>query len=469
MIATPDSTSVQFIRSTAPSLPPHFEVSNGRLHYQGLDLLSFIQHPVNNQGRIEMPTTPMYVRYLPALRASYEQLHHWFQVAKTRTGFPGDLTVAFASKANPAEPVVRTLLQTGAAYECSSSFDVDLARHAAARGWLDRDRVIFANGFKIPIYVQNLIRLRAGGFTQLMPIFDDLDEIAPFAESGLLFDVGVRSRTDANYASRFGMVPEDLEQAAMQIMTTNNLRLTTFHAMQTIPASRGLLYQGAMIHSLRIYARLRRVVPTLYRFDLGGGLPGRNSDMDFQDWMIQVLQNAMAVCQEEEVPTPDLVVESGRYLTQDHACKMFRIVKSKLADDGIPFYMIDGSIMSNFPDAWALGDSFTVLPINHWDGSFGAARLAGLTCDPDDVYPTHRMTDVPLELPVDVDGLIVGFFDCGAYQEMLGGRHGAKHCLLPEGPELIVDHDGDGSLDYSYQSAQTATQVLGHLGYSAQP
>jgi arginine decarboxylase len=433
MIATPDSTSVQFIRRTAPSLPIGFEVYDNRLFYQGLDLLAFIQRPVNNQGRIEMPTTPMYVRHLPSLRINYEQLYHWFQVARTRTGFPGDLTVAFASKANPAEPVVRTLLQVGAAYECSSSFDVDLARHAAARGWLDRDRIIFANGFKIPGYVQNLIRLRAGGFTHLMPIFDDLDEIAPFAESGLQFDVGIRSRTDSNFLSRFGMVPEDLEQAAMQIMATSNLRLTTFHAMQTIPASRG---HGAM---------------------------------DFQDWMIQVQQNVMAVCQEEAVPTPDLVIESGRYLTQDHACKMFRIVKSKVANDGIPFYLIDGSIMSNFPDAWALGDPFTVLPINHWDEPFGPARLAGLTCDPDDVYPTHHMADVPLQLPVNADGLIVGFFDCGAYQETLGGRHGAKHCLLPEGPELVVDDDADDGLSYSYQPAQTATQVLGSLGYSAQP
>jgi arginine decarboxylase len=140
---------------------------------------------------------------------------------------------------------------------------------------------------------------------------------------------------------------------------------------------------------------------------------------------------------------------------------MFRVVKSKLADDGIPYYMIDGSIMTNFPDAWALGDTFTVLPINHWDGPFCPARLTGLTCDPDDVYPTRRMPDVPLELPADVDGLIVGFFDCGAYQETLTGRHGAKHCLLPEGPELVLDAD----LNYSYYSGQSVEQVLGKLGY----
>ncbi len=465
MIASPESR-VQFFPHPLPSLPDGFEVYNGRLFHRDLDLLSFIQHPLNNQGRIEMPATPLHVRHLPSLRENLQQLHQWFEVARDVTGFPGTLTVAYASKANPSEPVVRTLLQAGAAYECSSSFDVDVARHAAAAGWLDRERTILANGFKIPVYAENLIKLRAAGFNHVLPIFGELDEIGPFAESGLTFDVGLRLRTDSTAINRFGMAPDELEYAARQIMATNNLRLTTFHAMQTVSASRGLQYQTALVHSVRTYAQLRRVTPTLHRLDLGGGVPGRRTDMGFQDWMIQVLQNVIGVCDEEGVPIPDLILEPGRFLVQDHACKMFRIVKSKVADDGIPYYLIDGSIMSNFPDAWALGDSFTVLPINHWNAPFCPARLSGLTCDPDDVYPTRRMADVPLELPAAVDGLVIGFFDCGAYQETLGGRQGTKHCLLPEGPELIVD-DEDGEPALNYHPAQNVAQVLGNLGYAA--
>ncbi|MCC7449213.1 MAG: hypothetical protein IT324_17470 [Anaerolineae bacterium] len=466
MIATPESSRVQFAYPQAPVLPVGFEVYDGRLFQRGLDLMSLIEHPIAHQGRIEMPTTPIYVRYLPALRSNYHQLYHWFDVAKTRTGFPGGLEVAYASKANPAEPVVRTLLQEGAAYECSSTFDVDVARHAAACGWLNHSRTILANGFKIPAYTQNLLRLRAEGFTHVLPIFGELDEIAPFADSGLTFEVGLRSRTDSQGLNRFGLNPDELEHAARQIRAAGNLTLTTFHAMQTVSASRGLQYQAALMRSVHQYARLRRLVPTLHRYNLGGGLPGRNSDMDFQDWMIHTLQNIMSVCDEEAVPVPDLFIESGRYMVQDHAAKMFHIVRAKLMDDGVPFYMIDGSIMSNFPDAWALGDSFTVLPVNHWDSAFGPARLSGLTCDPDDVYPTRKMNDVPLQLPTNSDGLVVGFFDCGAYQETLGGRHGTKHCLLPEGPEITLDSDGSGDLAYDYSPAQTARQVLDNLGYS---
>jgi arginine decarboxylase len=438
------------------------------LFQDGLDLLALLETPVSVDGHLERPATPAYVRRLARPRDNFQSLHDWFAASKAAFAYPGELLVAYASKANPAEPVVRTLLRAGAAYECSSAFDVDILRHAHAQGWIDADRTILANGFKIPAYASRLIALRAAGFEHVLPIFDDLEEITPFAESGLTFEVGLRSRTDAEWTNRFGLSPEDMEEAAARIAASGTLTLTTFHAMQTVSASRGLQYHAALVHSVRRYAALRRIVPTLHRFDLGGGLPARNSGMDFQDWMDQTLAAILAVCEEEGVPAPDLIIESGRFLVQDHASKLFRVVKTRVGGDGVAYYMLDGSIMSSFPDAWALGDRFTVLPVNGWDRPLVPVRLAGLTCDHDDVYPTRQMDDTPLMLPDMEPGeeLIIGFFDCGAYQETLGGRQGAKHCLLPEGPDLILDEDGDGARNLDYAPGQTAAGVLSSLGYN---
>src|SRR5215510_9898089 len=193
MSAIPDSRAAyeqETEQEEVPPLPPGFYVHSGRLYQQSIDLLDLMEHPVSVEGRIEMPSTPMYVRRLPALRHNYHQLNNWFQSAKAYTGYPGDFTVAYASKANPSQEVVRTLLQEGAAYECSSTFDVDVVRLAHSAGWVSPHRLILANGFKIPSYAANLIRLRAEGFNHLLPIFDDADEIIPFAESGLPFEVG---------------------------------------------------------------------------------------------------------------------------------------------------------------------------------------------------------------------------------------------------------------------------------------
>ena len=81
------------------------------------------------------------------------------------------------------------------------------------------------------------------------------------------------------------------------------------------------------------------------------------------------------------------------------------------------------------------------------------------------------MDDVPLMLPLNTDGLVVGFFDCGVYQETLGGRMGSKHCLLPEGPEVVLDEcsgvqiSAADELGYTYAPGQTAAHILGNLGY----
>jgi arginine decarboxylase len=445
---------------SAPILPTDFTVIENRLFYKGIDVLALADETA-------MPSTT-YVRHLPSLRANVAQMHEWFNTAKARTGYPGKLTLAYASKANPSEPVVKTLLGAGTAYECSSAFDIDVMRHAHAQGWIDKDREIFINGFKIPAYARGVLNLRADGFQNITPIFDDLEEIRPFAESGLSFDVGLRYRTASNgeEINRFGMDDDDMAEAADRIAHTDTLRLTTFHAMHTVSASRGLQWMTMAAQSLRSYARLRRIAPSLHRFDIGGGTPARSAEMDHQDWMTQLLTLMIDICAEEGIPVPDLIIESGRYLVQDHAFRLFHVFKKRGTDEGTPYYMIDGSIMSSFPDAWALGDKFTVMPINGWDGEFVAARLAGITCDHDDVYPTHRMADVPLSLPAEIEGLIVGFFDCGAYQETLGGRGGSKHCMLPEGRELILDEDEFGVFVTDARNGQNSHGVLSNLGYS---
>ena len=448
----------RFPVSPLPALPRGFKVFSDHLFYKGLDVLALAESD-----------SPVYIRHLPSLRANVSQLHEWFAAAKRRTNFPGKMTVAYASKANPAQPVVRTLLQAGTAYECSSAYDVQIVRHAAAQGWLETTRTIFVNGFKLPAYAQAAIDLRADGFAHVLPIFDDLDEIAPFAKSGLTFDVGLRFCTDSrsDEVNRFGMDSDTLTEAADRIAQTENLRATTFHAMQAIPAANGGSgYWLAVANSIRAYAGLRRIVPTLERFDIGGGMPARTAAVHPREWLTRLLQTLMSVCAQENVPVPELIIESGRYLVQDHAFRLFHVVRDKGSADGVPYYLLDGSIMSTLPDAWALGDSFTVLPVNGWRGPFREARLAGLTCDHDDIYPTHRMGAPPLRLPCDTKGLVVGFFDCGAYQETLGGRGGAKHCILPEAPEVILDTAASGGIArVTSHSGQDAAGVLSSLGY----
>jgi diaminopimelate decarboxylase len=266
-----------FTAPTRPALPKGFAVEDDRLIYRGLDVQALLEQPLLVDGQVVTPSAPLYLRRLTALRDNYYQLYRWFNAAKTTLAYPGSLMVAFASKANPSQPVAQTLMQAGAAYECSSAFDVDIVRGAAANGWLETERPILANGFKIPRYAQKLFQLRRDGFTHILPVLDDAEEVETFINSGLQFEVGLRARTNSDGNNRFGFGEAEIQAVAAQLMASGNLTLTTYHAMQTVSAGRGIHYQRALVDSLRRYAALKRAVPSLHRYNFGGGLPARYS------------------------------------------------------------------------------------------------------------------------------------------------------------------------------------------------
>jgi hypothetical protein len=49
--------------------------------------------------------------------------------------------------------------------------------------------------------------------------------------------------------------------------------------------------------------------------------------------------------------------EFGRYTTSEHGAHLFKIITVKENNSKLPWYIIDGSIMSSFPDSWAAGET----------------------------------------------------------------------------------------------------------------
>jgi arginine decarboxylase len=187
-------------------------------------------------------------------------------------------------------------------------------------------------------------------------------------------------------------------------------------------------------------------------------------EFDIDGFAKRLLNALMETCQRYNVPVPDVMGEFGRYTTAEHGAHLFKIINVKENGSRLPWYIIDGSIMSSFPDSWALGEHFICLPLNNLDGPFQQVQIGGITCDSDDVYPPKK-SESPLYLPVNSEDLYIGFFGIGAYQEMLGGVKGSKHCVLPEAFELIVDRQAGGSYEFQILKGQTEADVLRNLGY----
>jgi arginine decarboxylase len=442
------------------ALPDGYTVEDGRLHLHGLDLAALSDYWMTRAGLEDAPLT---IRYMPSVRMKFQKAQEAFAAAKSKTNYPGQVRMAYASKANPNHAVIQTVIGAGADYECSSRVDMWIVRYAIEQGWLTPDKLIVANGFKTPGYADALISVASDGFPGVTPVFDSLSEVQHFANSGVELNCGVRFRI-GDRSDRFGMDETELFQAAERIAEADNLTLTLFHAIQLYPAVNNPEYIASLDKALVVFNKLREKFPTLHWFDVGGGLPVQLAEQDdLEEWIVSIQQLALERCGRDKAP--DLLIESGRYLTGSHQLEVFNVVKTKQVN-GTLYYVLGGGIMSNLPDAWALGAEFPVAPLNHWGGPWRDIRLSGLTCDPDDIYPTKGGKMV--RLPVETDGLLVAFLEIGAYQDILGGEGGAKHCLLSEGATIIIGGDPEHPMRVSYQPPQPTESVLRHLGYGVE-
>ena len=452
-------------------------IHNGHLHLDGFDLAQIFLNEAPQGFEKTMPS-PLEIVYLPLIRRQIHKMNRVFAEVSAELNYPGSFHYTYASKANAAEEVIRTTLGAGAHHEMSSTVDVDIAKIMIQRGLLTPDRMIVCNGFKGPgsSYAANILQLRLL-HENLIPVIEDLSEIAPFLSSGQTFNVGLRQKSYGpnatldemeNANSRFGMNSDGMWKAADYIAAAPNLTLTMYHYMvgsqlTDIPAFISWLKPG-----IELFARMRQRYPSLSIFNFGGGMPVAMTldfEFDYHEFARQLLTALQEACRRYSVPVPDVMGEFGRYTTSEHGAHLFKIILAKDNGSQLPWYIIDGSIMSSFPDSWALSEHFIVLPLNHLDKPFQQVQLGGITCDSDDVYPP-KGSQTPLYLPVETEELYIGFFSVGAYQEMLGGVKGSKHCVLPEAYELVIDREEDGRFQFQILRGQYPDDVLRNLGYA---
>ncbi len=456
----------------------YLHVQGGRLFYEDLDLAQLLLGGGADQGLGRVLPSPLEIVYLPRIRYNIAHLQQAFSEARQQVGYAGKFIYTYASKANEADEVVRTVLDSGVHYEISSAVDVEIVWLEKSSGHLTPERMIICNGFKQPgtLYARNIVQLRRT-HKNVIPVVEDLIELQPLIESGLPFEVGLRhkrygseQRIESGVAvnSRFGMDEGQLWQAAETVAQAPNLQFKLFHAMVGSQITSAQDFVQRLMPSFDLYARMRQKYPSLHVFDYGGGIPAPltlDFDFDYRDFAARLFTALAEACSRYGVPAPDVMGEMGRYTVAEHGAHLFKVLSVKENHSPLPWYIIDGSIMSSLPDVWALAEHFILLPLNHLDRPFRRVQLGGITCDSDDVYPPES-SQSPLYLPAEVEDLHIGFFAIGAYQEMLGGVGGSKHCVIPEATELVIDRDSAGGYTFQPISGQTTEKVLRNLGYA---
>lgn len=446
-----------------------FRLEKDSLHFHDIDLMSLI----------EQYGTPLKFHYLPQISNNIQRAKKWFADAQAETNYKGKYRYAYCTKSSHFSYVLDEALKNDIDIETSSAFDLDIVQNLIDSGKIAKGKTIICNGYKQQKYIDAIGRMINRKEVRLIPVVDnmkELDEILEVVDPKIKIQIGIRIASEEEpkfefYTSRLGIRYRDINPFYKNYVKENpRVELKMLHFFINTGINDTAYYWNELTKSLRAYADLRAVCPTLDALNIGGGFPIKKSlafDFDYAYMVHEIIAQTQRVCQETKIDEPDIYTEFGSFTVGESAGAIFSVLHQKQQNDREKWNLIDSSFMTNLPDTWAINQRFILLPINRWNDNYERVLLGGLTCDSDDYYNSEQHSNA-IYLPKfnKEKPLYIGFFNTGAYQETIGGFGGLKHCLIPEPKHVILRRGDDGKLESEVFSVeQTAQEYMKILGY----
>ncbi|MFP8488374.1 arginine decarboxylase [Gracilimonas sp. Q87] len=448
-----------------------FDLKNGTLHFNGVDL----------HRLIKKYDTPFKVSYLPRIREKIAQSRHWFNKAIEENNYSGKYEFCYCTKCCHFNHVIRTALKENVSLETSSSFDIDLIENLHNKGVFGADKTIVHNGYKTDDYIKKIGRLINKGFKNSITVLDNARELDKLSEleTDQPIKIGLRISIEEDpqasyYTSRLGINKREIiDFIKEKVLVNDNVELVMVHFFVDSGINDSMYYWNEFKKALNQFTKIKQLVPTVNALNIGGGFPIQNSlsfDFDYAYITGEIVRNIQEACQDAKVEEPDIYTEFGKYTVGESGAVIFQVLEQKQQNDTELWYLVDNSLMNTIPDAWSINEKFILLPLNKWEKHYKRVNIGGISCDHSDYYNSEELNQQVL-LPAysndEDEPLYIGFFHTGAYQDSISGYGGIKHCLIPSPKHIVVDKDENGNLfDYIYRDEQTVDNMLNILGYN---
>ncbi len=445
-----------------------FEVIDNSLHFHGINLMEII----------EQYGTPLKITYLPKISSQIQKAKRLFKVAMAKVDYKGSYYYCYCTKSSHFSFVMDEALKNDIHLETSSGFDIPIIRSLYQQQKINKDIYILCNGFKRENYIKGIIDLINDGFTNVIPILDNVEELSEYEKvfSNTKIKVGIRIAAEEEpnsefYTSRLGIRQKDVIDFYKNTIKKNpNIELKMLHFFINTGVRDTAYYWSELARNVNTYADLKKICPELTGLDIGGGFPIRtklNFDFDYQYMADQVIAQIKNSCDQRKVAVPHIFTEFGSFTVGESGAILYSVTGQKQQNDKEKWYMIDSSFITTLPDTWGIKQKFIMLAINHWDKEYARVNLGGVTCDGEDYYIMESVKNrvfMPKLEPK--EPLYIGFFHTGAYQESLGGYGGIQHCLIPAPKHVLIDRTEEGELSmWLFAKEQSAKSMMKILGY----
>ena len=420
--------------------------------------------------------TPLKLTYLPRISENIRFVQATFNNAIEKFKYKGNYTYCYCSKSSHFSFVMEEALKNDVHLETSSGFDIPIIRSLYEQGKISKKTFILCNGFKMPRYTDNIVGLLNEEFN-CIPILDTINEIDIYeGKVDKPFQVGIRVASDEEpkfefYTSRLGVRYSDIVPLYRdKIEKSNKASLKMLHFFINTGIKDTAYYWSELSRFIFKYCELKKMCDSLDSIDIGGGFPIKQSltfQYDYKYMIEQIVENIKWICDKNNVPVPNIFTEFGSYTVGESGAILYSVVDQKLQNDKELWYMVNGSFITQMPDAWGLNQKYILLPINKWDDPYHKINMGGLTCDSMDYYNSEAHTsEVFLPMINDEEPHYIGFFHTGAYQESLGGYGGIQHCLIPAPKHVLISRNEDGEISTKlFAPEQTSESMLKVLGY----
>jgi len=434
-------------------------------------------HAVPLMDIIKQYGTPLKVTYLPKISSQINRAKRMFNVAMAKVDYKGDYNYCYCTKSSHFSFVLEEAMRNDIHLETSSAYDIHIVNALYDGGIIDKDRYIICNGFKRPQYVENIANLVNSGFSNVIPVLDNKEEIDLF--EGLFTkkcQIGIRIATEEEpkfdfYTSRLGIrYYEIVDYYKAKLKNNKQFEVKMLHFFINTGIKDTAYYWNELSKCLNVYYELKKICPSLTALNIGGGFPIKNSlsfDYDYEYMTEEIIAQIKNFCSQMEIDDPDIFTEFGSFTVGESGATLYSIINQKQQNDREYWYMIDSSFMTTLPDIWGTNQRYILLAINNWDKEYQRVFLGGLTCDSEDYYSGESHTNAIFLPKLNAEPQYIGFFHTGAYQESLGGFGGIQHCLIPAPKHIIIDREKGDNEYYTrlFAKEQSYRSMLRILGY----
>ncbi|HEX8560080.1 MAG TPA: biosynthetic arginine decarboxylase [Pyrinomonadaceae bacterium] len=288
---------------------------------------------------------PVLLRFPQLIAAQVRKLQRAFRNSIREYEYQGSHMCVYPMKVNQNRAVVEEYLREGSRYD----FGLEAGSKAELYGALAMEQsgesLLVLNGFKDEEFIE-LAFLGARSGKRVVIVIEKLNELdhvlkmADRFEGGGLPMIGLRVKLyskgsgrwekSGGEAAKFGLTTTEILETIRRVQEAGRvdmLKLLHFHIGSQLTDIKRI--KNAMKEAARVYAKIVQMKVPIDLLDVGGGMAvdydGSKTAFDSsanytaQEFANDVVYTIMQVCDDENVPHPTIIQESGRYLSAYHA------------------------------------------------------------------------------------------------------------------------------------------------------